>query len=317
MKKVYQKGLVPTDIPTLEAKIKTALGQKESKDPTILAIRAGLPVIIGRKSEPLCPSNKTYNNTEKMLKIFHDNGIKSFVETKNIDSSIAKYATGVLVSIMPAPFGIHKIIEPGLPHPDERLKFAKEMKQMGLFVGITGEPLMIPPREGFYENLAIKFRDTGADHVNFGEFRTSNPTISHEKMKSAGLDLLSYMSYMKSNWVQVANEFMSAMKSVGLKCSSPDWVNFAKKNSCFGCCGIDGFGSHKFNFQYAVKVLEEKKRVHFSDLSKHNIFGEEYEKKFKKVWNSPKLYYSLLDIEGVREVGEDEDGRIYGYTKTL
>lgn len=317
MKRTYEKGLIPTDIKELDNLLKNAFGsEKESTNPTVLALRAKLPVIIGRKSEPFCHQEKELKNTEKMMKVLHDYGVVVTAEGKanNIDATImSKYATGVLVSIMPAPFGAHKVLEPGLPTPDERFKFAKEMKDIGLYVSITGEPLLLPPREGFLERYANKCREAGADHVNFGEFRTSNPKLAYMDMKSVGLNLKDYMSHMKDHWVEEGQAFMKAIRQVGIKCSTPDWVNFGFDNDYLGCCGISKFGVHKFNFQYAMKILKERGKVSFSDIEKLNIFGEEFKEKFRKIWNDPTKYYGLKDVKGVIPLGLDGDGnRIYG-----
>lgn len=320
MKKTYEKGLLPTDLKELETILKTAFGtQKESQNPTILALRANLPAIIGRKSEPFCEKEVELQNTAKMIKLLHDHGVKVVPEAKNffIDYEVmSKYADGVLISIMPAPSGAHRVLEPGLPDVDERFNFAKAMKDIGLYVGITGEPLLIPPRDGFLDTYASKCLQAGVDHVNFGEFRTSNPKHTYYEFKAVGLNLKEYIVHMKNNWLEEGQKFMKAIRSKGIKCSTPDWVNFGFDNDYIGCCGISHFGHHKFNFQYALKVIKEKEKVSFTDLERHNVFGETFKEKFKTIWNDPTKYFGLNDVKGVALLGRDTEGnRIYGREK--
>lgn len=320
MKQTFDRGLLPTSINELNQTLKTAFGTtKESSDPAVLALRAGLPVILGRKSEPFSETDD--NNTIWILKTLHEYGVKVFPEAKDTNvqlPELAKYAEGVLISIMPAPWKYHELLEPGLPHPLYRFNFAQQLKEMGLFVGITGEPLLIPAPEGFYQEYAQKVAEVKADHVNFGEYRTNNPKLAYQRFKEAGVDLKPLVTNIKTNWHQMATSFVDSIRSAGTKCSSPDWVNFGLTNDCLGCCGLDSFGNHKFNFQYALRAIKEKGKVTFKDISQHNIFGEEYEKRFKEIWNTPKEYYGLQDVKGIGIIGIDSDGnKIYGLKKSL
>lgn len=323
MKNTYKKGLLPTNLFELEQILKTAFGtRKDSDNDIILALRANLPVILGRKCEPFCPSERKKKNTETMLKLFHDFDVPVIPEVKNLNinrTAMEKYASGILVSIMPAPFDIHQHLEPGLPHPFERFKFAKEMKDLGLFVGITGEPLMVPPPPNFYDEYAQHVKECGADHVNFGEFRTNNPTIPYQRMKQQGYNLKDFISYTKKHWIEMATSFVDAIRKVGVKVSTPDWVNFGQTNDCLGCCGLsDKFNYHKFNFQYATMLLKEKNKITLFDISKYNIFGEKYSQQFKYIWNNPKKYFSLADVKGITSLGLDHEGnQIYGKSPML
>jgi hypothetical protein len=117
----------------------------------------------------------------------------------------------------------------------------------------------------------------------------------------------------------MATTFIDSIHNVGIKCSTPDWVNFGMTNDSEGCCGLTQFGIHKFTFQHACKLLKENGKVSFKEIKQFNIFGEDYENKFKDIWNNKdKIYYNLSDIDGISSIGIDGDGNsIYGRRKVL
>jgi len=320
LKRIHEKGLVPTDLKELKCILSSAFDtRKESKNPTVLALRAELPVIIGRKSDPFCPSEAKYHNTEGMMKLFHDYGVSVFAESKGINLNlVAKYCKGALVSIMPADPKMVEKLEPGCPSVDERFEFAKAIKKMGLYVSITGEPLLPLADAEIIKNYAEKVKETKADHVNFGEYRTGNPRLSQTNLAQVGIDFRAIMKTLQTNWLNLGREFMTEIKKQGIKCSTPDWVNFGLESDCEGCCGLDSFNLHHFTFQKALRILKENGKVRFSDLIEYNIFGDSYLEEFRKKWNDPKRYFGLTDVKNVSKIGFDGNGDvIYGKNKGL
>lgn len=325
MKKTYQKGLLPTDLKELERILKTAFGsRKDTKNPTILALRENLPVIIGRKCEPLCPSEAKYHNTAKMTELFNDHGVKAILECKGADlydteeqSSITDNATGFLMSIIPATLEDQHKLEPDSPGSDERFNFAESLKEMGLWVGLTAEPLLptIADKPDVIESYANRAWEIHADHVNFGEYRSHIAKVSQKNLAKVGISLRSILQGMQ-NWFELGTKFMKTIQSYDIKCSTPDWVNFGFLNDCEGCCGLDEFGTHKTTMQHAVQILKKNNKVYLKDIIDTSFPSSSEIDHIAKIWNGDKKHFNLSDIKNISEVGTDEfNNKIYGKTK--
>jgi len=314
LKKRAAQGLKPLDLKKLDKQLPKFLDLK-------------LPIIIGRKCEAFCYSERRYRNTQKALGILKDYDAKVVVETKgfflkeHFDLLIDLNA-GINISVTPGSDNLAMKLEPGLPLYSDRFEYAEEFKSIGLWVGIKAEPI-IPGVNTSPEDLD-KFVERCAelkpDHVNIGDYRVHNLKIAMERWRKAGYDLLFIATYKDEYWEPTGNWLFKQLKKAGLRVTSPDWVTFWQQNDCISCCGFDGtFNYHKFNFQYAVYLIKQKGRVKFSDVAKHNIFGEKYVEKFKKIWNTPYgRYYTPADIPGIEVIGYDGEGnKIYGKPKTL
>lgn len=317
-KRRAEKGLRPIDPKGLEKKIEKYLKYK-------------IPVIIGRKCEALCKSEIIYKNTLKVLEILADYEFPTVIETKGLflDShkkvlKVINYLSkaGILVSVTPGSDELSRKLEPGLPVYSERFKTAKELKEIGLWVGIKAEPI-IPKINTDPEDL-IRFADrcveAGVNAVNFGDMRIFNPKIDYERWKKAGYDLLEIVKAKRKYWIGIANFLLEELKKRGLKTACPDWVNFGLATDCESCCGFDGaFNFHKFTFQHALRIIQQKGKVTIRDMARYNIFGEKALEKFKKVWNNEsRRYFTLSDVKGIEVIGLDQEGnKIYGKRKTL
>jgi len=314
LKKRAAQGLKPLDLKNLEKQLPKFLDLK-------------LPIIIGRKCEALCFSERYHRNTIKALKLLRDYEAGVVIETKGFFLKehfdlLSKLNAGVNVSVTPGSDNLALKLEPGLPTYSERFRVAKELKEIGLWIGIKGEPI-IPGVNTNSEDID-KFIDRCAelkpDHVNIGDYRIHNLKVAKERWRKAGYDLLFIAMNKKDYWLSVAIYLFRNLRAAGLRVTSPDWVNFWRLNDCISCCGFDGkFNYHKFNFQYAMKLIEQKGKVKFGDLLKYNVFGEKAAEKFKKVWNNPgNRYFTPADAPGIKVVGYDGEGnKIYGKLKTL
>ncbi|MBU2613807.1 hypothetical protein KJ925_05145 [Patescibacteria group bacterium] len=301
LKKQAEKGIQPYPTEPLQRILKRAFSKKESKNPVVLGLRAGLPVIVGRKCEPFCPLENETKTTVRFLRLFKEYGIKVVVETKctpNIDE-ISELVDGVLVSVMFGEEVLHDNFEPNTPSFADRFKFAKQLKETGLWVGLCAEPVMmgINSSEQQISEYANNAFDVFPDHIVFGDYRVHNPKIAYRNFSQSGYDFLEVIR-QKINWVKTAEFIFKTFREQGLKCSTTDWVNFTLKNDTEACCG-DKFGFHKFTFQRALRILNEKGEVQWNDMVKNNVFGASYENKFRNIWNGKKGYYCLKDVDGI------------------
>lgn len=323
LKKKAEKGLLPNDPKIWKNKLHNAFDKRsESKDPTILALRSGLPVLVGRKCEPFCPTEKEAHATINLLRLLNEYGVKKVVEAKGTSVSpndLIDLADGILVSIIPGGEKLHDTLEPGTPSFDERFKFAKALKGIGLWVGLTAEPILptVNDSEKIIKEYAEKASEIGVDHVNFGEYRWHNVKVANRRMKEAGLDLVKILG-SGDRWPEIGQRIFTILRDYGLKVSTPDWINFGLMNDCESCCGLDDFGVQHFTHQASLQIIAERGRVTWSDIVKFNNLGNECEEKFKKIWNGDGRHYNLSDAKGVHKVDYDGSGNvIYGVSKKL
>lgn len=319
LKRKARGGLRPLGLRRLRNKLRMAFSWRgKDDDPVLAALRADLPVIVGRKCEPFCPSERTYEATRRALRLLSDYDVKVIVETRMVEGvyeTATDYADGVNISILFGDEKVRELMEPGTPPYEERWRLARELKEAGLYVGIIAEPLIhtINDREEFYEEFARKAADAGVDHVNFGELRVSSVREADRGFRKAGISLMEVIRKKKVAWPSEGWKIMKVFKEYGIPVSSPDWVNFGFDNDREGCCGLDPFGVHHLTFQYALRVIKRRGEVKVSDVLRRNVFGKGFETRFLRLWRGDHSYYSLKDVEGVKVVGVDEKGLpIYG-----
>lgn len=305
LKPTANKPMNYANLKDLERLLKQSKERKTSKNPVVNALKH-LPVIIGRKCEPLL--NDTALVTLRAVELFHKYDIKVIIETKNVVDidPYLEYIDGVNISLIPGSHELRNKLEPGLPDAGKRLKMGKRIKEAGKFVGITGEPILPTLNsepECIEAWLCTITKCFEPDHINFGEFRAHSPAIADRMLSSVGIDLIPIMKGMK-DWKEIGDMIFYAGKSHGIKISTPDWVNFADQNSCFSCCGLDQFGTHKFNFQFAKQCLDEDEHgVDWYHMCKFDIFGSViFLKKFRDAFNlNNKKYFNLTDVGAIAE----------------
>jgi DNA repair photolyase len=318
LKKRALKGLMPLPLHELRRKLHEAFDEKaESHDPAVRALRAGLPVIIGRKCEPLCPEEERHRATLEALKAFREYGVKAVMETKCLikDEEYYDLLSGILVSVMPGSRALHDRLEPGTPTFEERFELAKEAKDHGLWVGLVAEPIIpsVNDRPELFEEYARQAAKAEVNHVCFGPLRIHNVKLAYERLKQAGVSLELVAKRLR-DWKRIGEAFFEVLRKYGLRASTPDWVGFPFSSDCEGCCGLDSLGLHHFTFQKALRVLKEHGRVSLKDLVHFNIFGDEALMKFREVWNPNRKYFTLSDVEGIRRIGIDSNGNaVYGF----
>lgn len=277
-------------------------------------IKGEIPVIVGRKTEVFHPS--LLDKSLRYISTLKDMGFKVVVETKQTPwvNQLVELVDGVLVSLIPGDRRFIGRLEPKLPTPKERFEFAKDVSSCGIWLGFISEPLL-PAYNTDNETLneyLEKVADTGAEFVNFGSLRFNNVRLMTKRLERAGIDTLQMIQHQKHLWKKIGKSFFEIAHSKGLKVSSPDWVNFGFMNDTEGCCGLDRFGNHHMTYQYAVRLLKQKKRVRIDDVLKKNILPEGYERILMKRWNGGSNYYALDDINNVRSSGYDDKGfKIY------
>jgi len=303
LKRKASKGFRPTSLDEVETKLRRAFNrEREYNDPVVRALRESITVIIGRKTEPL--SHLDQQNTIRAIRLLKDYNYPMVIETKgyiagDLFKLLSEAKVGINISVTPGSDELARKLEPGLPVYSERFRLAKELREIGIWVGIKSEPI-IP-----------SVNDNPSDIDRFVE-NCVEAGVNH--------DMTAIIRAKKAHWVKIGRYIFDKLRSAGMPVTSPDWVNFGLVNSCESCCGLDGsFPFHKFTLQHALNLIKQKGRVTLEEMAKFNIFGDEYFEKFRKVWNNKEnRYYSLADVKGIKVVGYDDDNnKIYGKARDV
>jgi DNA repair photolyase len=287
---------------------------------TRLIRQNNVPVMLSGKCEPFCPFEFTNKSTQRVCKALHEQDVPIAFETKGILEGILPFIKDINaalnITIIPGTDDQCRSLEPYTPIYSKRFQWAKELRENGIWVGVKAEPIIANFNSS--KDTILKWVNDCASanvcHVSFHDMRLEPSQIValSNNLEAIGVSLAKVVEGYRTSWDEIANFTFDALKSAGLKVSSPDWVRFGTKNSCQSCCGLDTvFGAHRFNYQYATKLLATQP-VSFSDLVKENVMGKPYEYSFEDVWNDPKCF-RLCDVKGVKVISRDEKNRpIFG-----
>jgi len=322
-KKRAQAGLAPISTKELRNVLTKARSEKKYHDPVIQAIRYGLPVTVGRKSEPFCKAEETYHATRDALKVLDEFDIPFIVETRetrHIVETMSKMTTkcGVNVSMLLGGGAAHDRMEPGTSEYTDRWEMIGTLKAMGMYVGLITEPFIFGLTEDWaeIEKFAMMASSYKVDHVNVGELRVTGDTVGFaNRLAMAGVDLVESIRRTKDGWVPAGRKLFETFREHNVPISSPDWVNFFAKGSCYSCCGLDKFhSSHHFTFQHALELIQATATADWDTMLKCNPFGPVFAEKFRKIWNGDPRYYGLTDVKDVVKLETDENGNaVYGW----
>lgn len=316
-------GLEPYPLDDMRRRLKTAFDSNDlSKDNVIRSLRMGLPVIMGRKCEPFCPSEEEHRATKKCIRLLERYEVPFVVETRGVEN-VWDYLVdtdtkhGAHISIMFGDETVHDAMEPETPSYEKRWELAEKLKETGMYVGLIAEPVIATLNDSvhYYIDYADRAAEIGVDHVNFGELRIAgNVKTFADRLAEGGVDLLTAVQVKGGQWKDIGDLIFKTFNQREVPISTPDWVNFHDQNDCLSCCGLTKFHScHGFNYQAALNRLKHKGRITWDDFANLNPFNQNAEERIRDRWNNEKTYYSLADVDGVEVVGQDEDeNNIYG-----
>jgi hypothetical protein len=279
---------------------------------------------MGSKAETFCLEDMKDQVVVPVLKIFKEYKVPMIIETKSHFIGMKKYLdlikdmnVAVIVSIMGGSDTLNYKLEPGSPPPSMRWALVKMLNELGIWTAVRWEPILvgINTSEDIFENYAEMAKRSGAKHVSFLNYRTSNYKIAQKEFEKRGYNYVKLLNNnLDENWVPVGKKFRNILKKHGIPASSPDFVNFPFNNSCESCCGIDGlFPKYEFTFQRACKIILEKGQVCWNDMEEITFREPEAYQRMKECWNGKGQYFSLKDSPETVILDKDGNGmNIYG-----
>jgi hypothetical protein len=300
---------------------------KDYDDWNIKCLRYGLPFNMGSKAETFCWEDLELGITEQVLKIFLEYKVPLILETKSHYAGLPRYLdiikdmknnVAIIVSILGGSDTLNYILEPNVPPPSMRWKFVEELNNMGIWCGVRWEPILpkINANDSIFEKYAFMAQKSKAKHVSFFNYRTSNVKIAQANFEKVGIN---YVKLLENNldevWVPYGKRLIKALHMVGIKCSSPDFVNFPFDSDKESCCGTDDlFKPYQFTFQHACRIILEKGSVSWDDMESIEFKEPNAYERMKKIWNGDKRkqYFSLIDSPEIIILNKINGMNVYG-----
>jgi len=290
----------------------------------IHCLRAGLPFNMGSKAETFCLEDLDYRLVEKVLALFLHYRVPVIFETKSQYIGLKRYLDiirelncAVIVSILGGTDSLCYRLEPGAPVSSSRWTLVRELNRLGVWTAVRWEPILpgINSQPEVLESYVDQAQKAGARHISFFNYRTSLATRAQHEFESRGYNYLKMLEgNLEENWRPIGQRMFELCRERGVKCSTPDFVNFPFDSDCESCCGVDGkFPPYQFTFMHACRVILQKGSVCWDDMEEIEFREPEAYTRMRDGWNGRGQYYSLADCVGVRVLGRDAAGmNIYG-----
>jgi len=291
----------------------------------IKCLRKKLPFNMGSKAETFCREDFDENIVVPVLEIFKEYKVPMIIETKSHYVGLQRYMdllkdmdVVIIVSIMGGSDTLNYKLEPNAPVASMRWALVKELNSKGIRTGVRWEPILIGinSQDDYLENYAKNALQSGAFHVSFYNYRSSNPKRAQEEFEKRGYNYIRLLERnLDESWKVVGEKFRSYLTKYGVLNSTPDFVNFPFSNSYESCCGVDRwFTPYQFTFQHACKIIQEKGSVSWDDMEEVDFREPGAYERMKKIWNGMRGdYFSLRDSPEIDILDKDRNQRnIYG-----
>ena len=316
---------------------------KEFSDWNVKCLRYGLPFNMGSKAETFCVEDRQDKVVVPVLELFKEYKVPIIFETKSHYIGMRHYLDivkelncAVIVAIMGGSDTLNYKLEPGAPTASARWYLVEQLNKLGIWTGVRWEPILagINSSDEVFESYIKQAVKSGAKHISFYNYRTSNSNIAlreflahgyskkeYGKLLMANLDKDYYrkgyigkVEKVKETWPSVGRRFLNIAHRYPIKVSTPDFVNFPFDSDCESCCGVDSkFKSYQFTFQHACQLIKQKGQVSWQDMEEVEFRELEAYERAKQGWNGKGQYYTLRDSSHIVVMGKDKDGmNIYG-----
>lgn len=330
----YSRDLVRPCVPEDYRKLfdKAFGSDKPTNDWLIKCLRYGLPFNMGSKAETFCIEDRRDGVVVPVLELFREYKVPVIFETKAHYIGLNRYLdiikdlnAAVIVSIMGGSDTLNYKLESNLPAASARWYLVEQLNRLGIWTAVRWEPILvgINSTDDIFDKYGKMAKKTGAKHVSFFNYRTSNRKMAEKEFEAHGYNYLKLLERnLDENWRPVGVRFVEAMHRHGVKCSSPDFVNFPFGNSCESCCGVDGkFKPYQFTFQHACKVIERKGSVSWEDMEEVSFREPEAYERLKENWNGKAPFFTLADSPDIKILDWEEfEGKrmaVYGKDETV
>ena len=309
--------VAPADMKAVERVLKLASSEKETTNLIVKFLRAGVPIHMGNKSEPLIVSEeKKHQIFEQALKMFGDYGYNVWVETKcgkwtNKDEFLGLIAgfpneIAVGVSIIPGNQELANKLEPNCETVEERFDSVDHLRLHGFHAGIKAEPIL-PTINDSEDDIRLFFAEAAmseAEWITFFNYKTRRAPMAKILFEQEGLDWerMYDINQDDNRWRDIGESLFSLLENSGWKgdftLTSADIFTFPMEVQGTCCCGWDIPGHSKINFQHIVETIKKEGSCGWSNVKGYaeQVLDENQLERFKYLFHTKNdEHYTLHD----------------------
>lgn len=281
---VWGKELKPADVSLLRSKLTNGLKNKNPKTTLANALSRKKTIRWGNKTDPFQDAEKKYKVAPKIFNLLTELKWTFVIQTHhtetmmNYEKYIVRANSKNLITIMP-------VISPGLEkdwelfelkrttNPIERLKHLKHLMEIGIPVGVNGEPF-IP---GFhsvsdFETTLKLLKEYGIKSYNTYNFHF-NAFVAKRIVSIPGVDIEKIWKFNQDNeWKKILPKLLELGIKYNIKVGCPDFVNSGMGyiEPANTCCGIDVQNPCTYNTHFFKKLKQD-------GMSNDNIIVNTYD----------------------------------------
>lgn len=264
----------PANPEEVDKKLHNGIRNIKPKTPLSYVLSQKKTIRFGNKTDPFQDIDLELGISRKLLRVLLKHQWTFVIQTRftnnmmESDKTLDLCRRKGLFSLMP-------VISPGLdkdwaiferkrtPMPSERLNIARYWKEMGVNVGINGEPF-IPGfhREKDFEEALKLIKSFGIHRYNTYNFHFNAFVAKriHENCPEVDIERIWFYN-QDEQWKPVLQNLLDLSKKHNFILGCPDFVNSGPdwRERANTCCGIDVPNPCTFNTHYFKKLTQDKK----------------------------------------------------------
>jgi len=301
----------------------------------------GVPLRFGIKFENFTKKELEQNTSLGVLRYLAEIKYPVMVNTKSDILGMDEYAdalasneagAAVHITMITANKRLNKLIEPGAPSFEDRVKSAKALTERGVRVVARLEPWMafVNDEKGDVDYYLERLRWAGVRHFTLDtySYTAHSPSIK-SNFHEVGIDFdRMFLLSADSQWLSslLLGKFMKYLQGEGFKCSTFDQGN-VPDNDDWICCSVGDYFIEKgagMNWgcgTIAVKLIQGRGSYGttwglFDEYvrQKGGWLSDGLKTEVKKIWNGEgDMAWPLFHARGLVPMGSDADGLIWTF----
>jgi DNA repair photolyase len=302
----------PANLEKVRRFLDRASGEKETDNLIVRFLRAGVPIHIGNKSEPVLGS-WGYEKFFEALKIVDDYGYDVWLETKTgsfsdpfMVNELRKFNNDICVGISIIPGGekLREKLEPEASSNYDRWIGLKDLRNVGIKAGVKAEPIMMNINDSD-EDITKFFMEIEAANgmwLTFFNYKTKRRPMAREFFEQEGLDYDRMYSDNQDDtkWRKCGERLYELHKrgQYAFRLTTADIFTFPLEVRGTCCCGFDLTNFSRCNFQSAARTLQDKGSVQWSDVypTIKDVLPDKELNRFKALFHHPSdEHYTFYD----------------------
>lgn len=250
LNEVWGKDLKPLDVENFQRTLQNGQLNKAPKSPLAYAIKFKKTLRFGNKTDPFQDAEMKYRVSHEALKTLRDLKWPVVLETK-YTANLLHYIKTLLE--MKSHLHVMPIISPGFDkdwevfehkrttQPSTRLSQLRDLKNLGIRVGINGEPFIPGYHQvSEFEDMMKRLKDNGIPSYNVYNLHFN--AFVAKRLHAVGVDIEKVWYYNRDDhWKPILQQLIDLAKKYDIVLGSPDFVNsgWGYVENSNTCCGVN------------------------------------------------------------------------------